>query len=85
LKGVRKHVNSKKGSSKRTERLINSNFPYYRLLLYITYKAEWAGVRVLEVGEAYTSITCSNCYTRKTQGFFKCVNCHKEVFGFFGY
>jgi IS605 OrfB family transposase len=79
LKGVRKNI---KGS-KRTKRLIN-NFTYYRLLQYIKYKAEWTGVMVLEVGEAYTSQTCSDCHhrsklSRKKQGLFKCVNCHKEM------
>lgn len=77
LKGVRKNI---KGG-KRNKRLIN-NFPYYWLLQYIKYKAEWTGVMVLQVGEAYTSITCSNCYTRKTQGLFKCINCHKYYFCF---
>ena len=60
-------------------RLIN-NFPYYRLVQYIKYKAAWTSIRTLEIREADTSNTCFNCRTkdkkaRKTQGLFQCGNC----------
>jgi IS605 OrfB family transposase len=56
LKGIRKRVNEENGVSKRLARLIN-NFPYYSLGQQIKYKAEWAGLSVLEVSESNTSIT----------------------------
>jgi putative transposase len=52
LKGIRKNI---KGS-RRVRRVVN-NFPYYRLVEYIRYKAEWRGILVFEVGEANTSNT----------------------------
>ncbi len=73
LKGIRSRV---KGS-RRFRRLIN-NFPYYRLVQYIRYKASWAGIRVIEVSEANTSKLCWNCHAegmRLTQGKFVCKNC----------
>jgi IS605 OrfB family transposase len=75
LKGIRQRVKA----GRRIRRLMN-NFPYYRLVQYIRYKAEWIGIRVLEVSEAYTSQTCHNCHVRdknarKTQGLFQCDNC----------
>jgi putative transposase len=75
LKGIRKNI---KGS-RRMRRLIN-NFPYYRLVRYIKYKAAWRSIRTLEISEADTSNTCFNCRTkdkkaRKTQGLFQCGNC----------
>jgi putative transposase len=73
LKGIQNYV---KGS-RRMRRLIN-NFPYYRLVQYIKYKAAWMGIRTLEISEADTSNTCFNCRTkkaRKTQGLFQCDNC----------
>jgi len=75
LKGIRNRV---KGS-KRFRRIINS-FPYYRLVQYIKYKAEWLGIKVIEISEAYTSQTCHHCHVvdknaRKTQELFMCKNC----------
>jgi putative transposase len=55
LKGIRKNI---KGS-RRIRRLIN-NFPYYRLVQYIKYKAAWTIIRTLEISEADTSNTCFN-------------------------
>jgi putative transposase len=49
LKGIRMRI---KGG-KRTRRLVN-NFPYYRLVQSIKYKAGWVGIDVLEVSEAFT-------------------------------
>jgi putative transposase len=76
LKGIRQRI---KVGSRRIRRLIN-NFPYYRLVQYIKYKAEWIGIKVLEISESYTSQTCFNCHirdkaARKTQGLFECDNC----------
>jgi putative transposase len=79
LKGIRQRI---KGG-RRIRRLIN-NFPYYKLMQYIKYKAEWIGIAVMEVSEAYTSQTCHNCHirdksARKTQGLFHCRNCGLQM------
>jgi putative transposase len=75
LKGIRQRIKA----GRRVRRLIN-NFPYYRLVQYIKYKAEWIGIKVLEISESYTSQTCFNCHirnraARRTQGLFECDNC----------
>jgi putative transposase len=59
LKGIRNYV---KGG-RRMRRLIN-NFPYYRLVQYIKYKAAWLSIRTLEISEGDTSNTCFNCRTK---------------------
>jgi len=79
LKGIRKRIKA----GRRVRRLIN-NFPYHRLVQYIRYKAEWIGIKVIEVSEAYTSQTCHNCHVRdktarKTQGLFICKNCRLDT------
>jgi putative transposase len=79
LKGIRQRI---KGG-RRVRRLVN-NFPYYRLVQYIKYKAEWIGIQVMEISEAYSSQTCHLCNrrdkaARKTQGLFSCSNCGLET------
>ena len=78
LKGIRQRIKA----GRRVRRLIN-NFPYHRLVQYIKYKAEWIGIKVIEVSEAYTSQTCHNCHVRdkaarKTQRMFECKNCGSQ-------
>jgi IS605 OrfB family transposase len=78
VKGIRQKLNA----GRRIRRLVN-NFPYFRLVQYIKYKAEWAGVRVMDISEAHTSQTCHNCFNRsrtarKTQGLYRCTNCGRE-------
>ena len=65
---------------RRMARLL-SGFPYYKLTEYIKYKAALAGIKVIEVSEAWTSQTCYRCQKRgkrKTQGLFKCDTCIRE-------
>ncbi len=66
---------------RRMARLL-SGFPYYKLMQYIRYKAALlAGIKVIEVSEAWTSQTCNKCYhrgDRKTQGLFWCQHCERE-------
>jgi putative transposase len=74
MKGIRQRIKL----GRRIRRLINT-FPYYRLVQYINYKAEWIGLKVVGISESYTSRTCFNCHTRdktarKTQGLFECNN-----------
>jgi len=78
LKGIRK---SAKGKGKRFNRIVN-NMPYYKLTKMIEYKANWNGISVMKVSEAYTSITCSKCGSkgkRPYQGLFKCSECGYQV------
>ena len=75
LKGIR---NSAKGKGKRFNRIV-SNMPYYQLTQMIEYKANWEGIKVLKIPEAYTSKTCSKCGSRNTlrqkQSLFHCKDC----------
>ncbi|MEW5840907.1 MAG: transposase [Thermoproteota archaeon] len=59
---------------RRMARLL-SGFPYYKLMQYIRYKAALAGIKAIEVSEAWTSQICNKCRERgqrKTQGLFEC-------------
>lgn len=75
LKGIR---NSAKGKGKRFNRIV-SNMPYCQLTQMIEYKANWEGISVVKIPEAYTSKTCSKCgslnTSRTNQSNFKCKNC----------
>ena len=58
-----------------------SGFPYYKLTQYIKYKAALAGIKVIEVSEAWTSQYCKTCNqkgTRKIQGLFQCQTCGED-------
>lgn len=57
------------------------NFPHWKLRNYIKYKAEWEGIEVIEISEAYTSQRCSRCgeIGNRHKGRFKCDNCGLEV------
>jgi putative transposase len=54
-----------------------SSQPFYLFKQLLTYKANWAGIRVLTVPEAYTSQTCHHCGVRgqRVAGRFSCQNC----------
>jgi putative transposase len=65
---------------RRMARLL-AGFPYHELMQYIRYKAALAGIKVIELSEAWTSQTCSKCREkghRKTQGLFVCDHCCSE-------
>jgi IS605 OrfB family transposase len=67
LKGITQ--NSK---GRRFNRKLNS-FPY-KLAFFIEYKAQWHGIPILKVSEAYTSQTCSICGGKgeRNNGSFAC-------------
>jgi putative transposase len=74
LKGVRKN-----GRGRRFNRKLNS-WPFWRLRQYIEYKANWRGIRVVEVSEAYTSQRCWRCgaigiWSGKHHRLFECPRC----------
>jgi putative transposase len=73
LKGIRKQ---RKFQSRRSKRKVAS-FPFYKLTQFIKYKAAWKGISVVEVSEAYTSVTCSHCGCRgvRVRGLFRCPEC----------
>ena len=54
-----------------------SSQPLYLIKQYLKYKANWEGIRVLTVPEAYTSQTCHRCGVRgqRVAGRFTCQNC----------
>ena len=77
LKGIRK---PRRWQSRRSKRKVAS-FPFYKLTQFIRYKAAWKGVRVLEISEAYTSVTCSRCGTTgvRVRGLFRCPECGLDL------
>lgn len=72
LKGIRR----KNGRGRGFNRRLNTQ-PFHLFKRYLTYKANWEGIRVVEVPEAYTSQTCHRCSMRgqRVAGTFKCSNC----------
>jgi putative transposase len=54
-----------------------SSQPFYLFKQLLTYKANWEGIRVLTVPEAYTSQMCHRCGMRgqRVAGRFSCQNC----------
>jgi len=71
LKGIRRN-----GKGRIFNRKLNS-FPYRKLVSFIEYKANWQGIPVLEISEAYTSQICSRCGQKgsRVRGLFKCPHC----------
>lgn len=66
--------NQDKGRS--FNRLLASQ-PFHLFKQLLTYKANWEGIRVLTVSEAYTSQTCHRCGVsgQRLAGRFSCQNC----------
>jgi len=74
-KGIRK-----RNGGKTLNRIVN-RIPYYKLIKFIEYKAQWEGVPFIKINEQYTSVVCHRCGSkgkRPTQGLFKCKNCGLE-------
>lgn len=69
LKGIR---NSGDKGRKFNRKL--ATMPFAKLSNYITYKANWAGIQVIKINEAYTSQTCHKCRELgiRNLGLFKC-------------
>lgn len=73
-KGIRRN-----GKGRRFNRKLNS-WPFWKLRQYIEYKANWRGIRVVEVNEAYTSKRCWRCgamgiRSGNHHGLFECPRC----------
>ena len=75
LRGIR-NQNKGRGFNRRL-----SGQPFYLFKQQLTYKANWEGIRVLTVSEAYTSQICSRCGVRgqRVAGRFSCQNCGLRV------
>jgi putative transposase len=79
IKYLRRRKQSKNMGRKFNRKL--AGFQYYRLTQYIKYKAALAGVKVIQVSEAWTSQYCRKCYQkgiRKIQGLFQCSKCGED-------
>ena len=65
----------------RNERM---SWSFFQLRQFITYKSAIAGITIILINPAYTSLTCSVCghcekHNRKSQSLFRCVSCgHTE-------
>ncbi len=75
LKGIRLQRRYSRGFMRK----LNS-FPFHKLFQFIRYKAQWLGIKVIQVSEAYTSQTCHNCRSKglRVGGKFKCFVCGHE-------
>ena len=74
LRGIRRN-----SGGRRFNRKLNS-WPFWKLRKYIEYKANWRGIRVVEVSEVHTSQRCWRCETTgirsgKHHGLFECPRC----------
>ena len=84
LTNIRESLNKKPRS--KTERRRTNNWAFYQLRLFVGYKANIAGVKVVFVPAAYTSQTCSPCgHIHPVKGksyrngkVFKCGHCGFE-------
>ncbi len=77
LTGIRDRTN-KKPRSKKDKRLGN-NWAFYQLRQFLTYKCILAGVKLILVNPAYTSLSCHKCFVigdRKGKKF-TCNTCGK--------
>jgi putative transposase len=84
LTNIRQSLNTKPRN--KVERRRTNNWAFYQLRLFVGYKANIAGVRVIFVPPAYTSQTCSRCgHIHPVKGksyrngkVFKCGHCGFE-------
>jgi putative transposase len=76
-------IHAKKGNGKKFNTLL-SNWSWYQLETFLTYKAKLAGKKVEYVDARYTSQKCSVCTyvsrsNRKTQAHFCCKKCGNQL------
>ena len=80
LKGLTRNTKKQK-RLKKNQRSKHSNWAFYQLRLFISYKAESKGVKVTFVNSKYTSTTCTKCghcdkKNRKSRDVFQCKKCN---------
>ena len=84
LKGVSKNVTKEAKRLRKSQRGKHSNWSFYQLRSFITYKSQLQGVTLFLVDPRNTSRTCNICgncdkLNRKSQSEFVCKSCgHKE-------
>jgi IS605 OrfB family transposase len=84
LTNIRESLNQKPRS--KTERRRTNNWAFYQLRMFVDYKANIAGVKLVFVPPAYTSQTCSRCHhvhpikgkSYRNGKVFKCKHCGFE-------
>jgi putative transposase len=84
LTNIRQSLNQQPRS--KAERRRTNNWAFYQLRMFVDYKANIAGVRVVFVPPAYTSQTCSRCHhvhpvkgkSYRSNKSFKCGHCGFE-------
>ena len=79
LKGIRERV-----TVRRSQRRQRASWAFHQLRLFVSYKAQREGVRVVLIDPRNTSRTCSACGhcekdNRKTQDRFLCVACGYQI------
>jgi putative transposase len=74
LRGIRFTNNGRRFNRKM------GSMPYRNLKNMIEYKANWEGIEVEIVNEAYTSVTCSSCGSKgkRKNGSFACICGYKD-------
>ncbi len=76
LKGIRNRITARGGDARNKL----SGWSFHQLCGFLAYKAQDAGIPIVEVDPAYTSQTCSECghcekANRKRQAVFLCKHC----------
>lgn len=73
------HIRERMKGSKETQRRLHG-WSFHRFLVFLSYKCQLAGVKVVLIDPAYTSQECSRCgftskKNRKSQSQFECKQC----------
>jgi putative transposase len=79
LTGIRGRVTARSGDARNRP----SGWSFHQLYTFLAYKAQIAGVPVVQVDPAYASQTCPECghcgrSNRRSQSEFRCQRCHHE-------
>ncbi|MGQ4891902.1 MAG: RNA-guided endonuclease InsQ/TnpB family protein [Candidatus Njordarchaeia archaeon] len=78
--GYPKHIRDRVNGGRKSNSLVHNFWSFKFILDWFRVKAVEYGVKIVFVGEAYTSVTCPRCgysspFNRKHRGLFKCVKC----------
>ena len=84
LSGISKNVSKDEKRLRHSQRAKHSNWGFFELRSYISYKAQIHGVPVIMVDPRYTSRTCHKCghcekANRKSQAEFVCRSCQNSM------
>ncbi|MGQ4892223.1 MAG: RNA-guided endonuclease InsQ/TnpB family protein, partial [Candidatus Njordarchaeia archaeon] len=78
--GYPKYIRDRVNGGRKSNSLVHNFWSFKFVLDWFQVKAVEYGVKIVFVGEAYTSVTCPRCgysspFNRKHRGLFKCVRC----------